>query len=396
MRFSVFLLLLFPVASASAQSILPPDWNPKEAADRVMERLIRVTAPQVKGAHDSELAIVGDRAYVIAEVNDRQPGEAPSWPYIYVSLSVVDLKTMTVEKVFPVAKGGQAFENATLPEGACFVPRVVQKDDKTLRCYFASERPGRRQSQIWIIDYDLETNSFHKTIRPAKLKTSAGTFDMQPRHFYEHAAAHGFQRPAKDYGLYLFDAFKVFDGKTYVAINNYAARHNALAVANEELDTFEIVGHYHMPPNLALSESAVNRLPDGTWMAICRQEGGNRNYAFTISKDGKTWTPAEFRDFVPNGTSSKPTFNHFGDVYYLGWQEATQIDGVSRSVFNIDVSRDGKTWQRKYRFETKKSFQYPSFREHEGTVYFSVTQGDSSPSRKERIMFGVLEGVGGE
>jgi hypothetical protein len=35
-----------------------------------MERLVTVTAPQVKGAHDAEMAIVGDRAYIVAEVDD--------------------------------------------------------------------------------------------------------------------------------------------------------------------------------------------------------------------------------------------------------------------------------------------------------------------------------------
>jgi hypothetical protein len=138
----------------------------------------------------------------------------------------------------------------------------------------------------------------------------------------------------------------------------------------------------------------VNRLPDGTWMAICRQDGGNRNYVFTTSPDGRTWTLAEHRAFIPSGTNSKPTFDRFGGVYYLGRQDVAQIHGVHRSVFNIDVSTDGRIWQRKYRFKTEKSFQYPTFLEHDGTIYLTVTQGDHSPSRKEQIMFGWLEHVG--
>jgi len=58
-----------------------------------------------------------------------------------------------------------------------------------------------------------------------------------------------------------------------VAINNFPGKQNALAVVNEMLDTFEIVGHYNEPQTVQLSESAVNRLPDGSWMAICRQDG---------------------------------------------------------------------------------------------------------------------------
>jgi hypothetical protein len=57
----------------------------------------------------------------------------------------------------------------------------------------------------------------------------------------------------------------------------------------------------------------------------------------------------------------------------------------------VDISRDGRNWERKYRFETPQSFQYPAFHEHEGAIWLCVTQGDTDPSRKERIMFGKLE-----
>jgi poly(3-hydroxybutyrate) depolymerase len=155
------------------------------------------------------------------------------------------------------------------------------------------------------------------------------------------------------------------------------------------------LGHYNQPGEIKLTESAVNRLPDGTWMAICRQEEGTRNYTFAHSTDGRNWSANRYLDFVGNGTNSKPVFERFNGIYYLGWQEATQIEGVHRSVFNIDVSRDGKNWERKYRFETIKSFQYPALREHQGTIYLTVTQGDSAADRKERIMFGKLEGKKG-
>ena len=385
------LIALFPFASVSAQSLLPEDWNPKQAADQVLAGLIQVTAPQVKGAHDAEMAIVAGHAFIVAEVNDDRAGEGAGWPNIYSAMSIVDLNTMTLKKVIPIARGEQAFENETLPIGACFVPRIIKKDGRTLRCYFASERPGKRQAQTWYRDFDIARMAFAGSIHRAKLETSAGTFDMQPQYFHADAVAHGFKKPAKDYGLYLFDSFKVFDGRTYVAINNWPGKQLALAVANDALDTFRIIGHFNEPQSLQGSEPAVNRLPDGTWMAICRQDGGDRNYTFTTSPDGITWSPHRHRDFVPNGTSAKPTFDRFGGIYYLGWQEATQINGVFRSVFNIDVSRDGKDWQRKYRFETEKSFQYPTFRKYNGSIYLTVTQGDSSPSRKERIMFGKLE-----
>lgn len=384
--------LLFAMEPAAA--LVPQTWDPVLAGNQVLDRLVTVTGKEVKGAHDAEMVLTGNHAYIVAEVNDTRAGESAGWPEIYCALSIVNLKTRALEKVIPFARSEQVFQNATLPVGACFVPRILQLNKHTLRCYFASEQPGQRQAQTWYRDFDLKTQRFAETIHKAKLKTAAGTFAMQPRYFHADAAAQGFQKRSKDFGLYLFDSFKEFDGQMYVAINNFPGKQNALAKVNPDRDTFEIIGHYNEPQSVALSESAVNRLPDGTWMAICRNDGGKRNYYFTTSQDGKTWTTGKQLPFVPNGTNSKPTFDRFGDLYYLGWQEATKIDGATRSVFNIDISRDGKTWERKYRFETPHSFQYPTFAEYEGAIWLAVTQGDHSPSRKERIMFGKLEDIG--
>lgn len=390
-RIAVFSLFLSAFFAASRGDELPSDWHPKLAGDRVMEGLVNTSAGRVKGAHDAEFVCVGERAFVVTEANDVKGGEAADWPFIYATMSVVNLKTLAVEKVIDFAKSEQQFENEKLPVGACFVPRIIQKDAKALRCYFASEEPKKRQSQMWMIDFDIDRLEFANRIEKVKLKTTAGTFDMQPQYFHADAVKGGFPRPPVSFGLYIFDAFKRIDGKTYVALNNFPGGQNALATLNDALDTFEVVGHFNQPFDRKLTESATNRMPDGSWLAICRQEGGNRNYVFSTSVDGKTWTVGEHRDFVPNGASSKPTLDKFGDLYYLGWQEITTINKANRSVFNIDVSRDGKTWQRKYRFETEKSFQYPALHEHNGSIWLAVTQGDSDPSRKERIMFGKLE-----
>jgi hypothetical protein len=387
--FSTLLCVQLAALAEPLPKLLPAGWDAKQAADKVLAGLVCVTAPQVKGAHDAEMAIVGGRAYVVAEVNDRRAGESAGWPEIYSALSIVNLQTLAVEKVIPFARSEQVFENVTLPRGACFVPRILQKAAATLRCYFAVEHPGKGQAQTWYLDFDLATASFEKQLHKAQLQTSAGTFDMQPQYFHADAAAHGFKRPAKDHGLYLFDSFKRFDGRLYVALNNFPAGQNALALVHDDLATFEVLGHYNEPQTAQLSESAVNRLPDGTWLAICRNDKGN--YHFSTSADGKAWSVGREMPFVTNGANSKPTFDRFGGVYYLGWQERTRIGGVSRSVFNLDVSADGKTWERKYRFETEKSFQYPTFREHAGVIYLTVTQGDTDSSRKERIMFGRLE-----
>ncbi len=380
------------ISKLEKPQVVPAKWDPALAGDIVMQRLVNTSAPRVKGAHDAEFVCVGERAYIVTEANDVRAGESAGWPEIYATLSIVNLKTLALEKVIDFAKGEQRFENETLPVGACFVPRILQKDANILRCYFTSEDPGKRQSQMWYRDFDLKSGDFMTTIHKAKLQTAAGTFDFQPQYFHADAAAHGFAKKALDSSFFIFDSFKQFGGKTYVALNNFSGKQNALALVHDDLETFEVLGHFNEPQSEALSESAVNRLPDGTWMAICRNDKGT--YHFTTSADGKTWSVGRTLPLVPSGANSKPTFDKFGGVYYLGWQESTRIQGVSRSVFNVDVSRDGKTWERKYRFESPKSFQYPTFHEYDGVIWLVVTQGDKDASRKERIMFGKLEDVG--
>ncbi len=387
MKAFLFLFALM-VPLVSAQSLLPSGWDAALAGDGVMRRLVNTSAARVKGAHDAEFVCVGDCAYIVTEANDLKAGESAGWPFIYATMSIVNLKTLALEKVIDFAKGEQVFENETLPVGACFVPRILQKDAKTLRCYFTSEDPGKRQSQMWFRDFDLKNGDFAPTIHKAKLKTAAGTFEFQPQYFHADAAAQGFTKKAVDSSFFIFDSFKKFDGKLYVALNNFTGKQNALALVHDDLVTFEVLGHYNEPQSQQLSESAINRLPDGTWMAICRNDKGN--YHFTTSADGKTWSVGQEMPHVPNGTNSKPTFDKFGAVYYLGWQEATKIQGVGRSVFNVDISADGRTWERKYRFESPESFQYPTFHEHDGVIWLAVTQGP----QKARIMFGKLEDVG--
>ncbi|MCX5659190.1 MAG: sialidase family protein [Planctomycetota bacterium] len=378
-------------------SLLPSDWNPKAAADRVLAGLANICLPQVKGAHDSDFLIVDDLAYVVSMANDVQPGEDPRWPYVYDTLTIVEAATGKVLETTTFAASGKVYENRTLEAGACFVPRIVRKDERTLRVFFASEVPKARQSQTWYLDYDLARGRFDWNIHQAFVETADGRWPMQPQHLHRAATTVGLRRPAIDYGLYAIDGFKRFDGRghangrVYAVLNNFIIGQNALATLSDDMSTFKVLGHFVQPGHLRLSESAVQRLPDGTWSAITRLEEPPFNYMFATSPDGVTWSTHQHIDRVPNGAHSKPTFERFGGVYHQGWQESTRIDNVSRSVFNIDVSRDGVAWERKYRFETGRSFQYPVFREHEGAVYLTVTQGDHSPSRKERIMFGRLE-----
>ncbi|MBM3891525.1 MAG: hypothetical protein FJ388_20630, partial [Verrucomicrobia bacterium] len=86
--FTALLLTLLPAATPThaqtTKKLLPANWDAKQAGDRVMERLICVTAPQVKGAHDAGMVLADDRAYIVAEVNDLRAGEGAGWLEIHI------------------------------------------------------------------------------------------------------------------------------------------------------------------------------------------------------------------------------------------------------------------------------------------------------------------------
>ena len=376
----------------ATSNILPADWDPKAAADAVMADLVNVCAPKVKGAHDSDFLIVDDKAYIIYMANDVQPSENPRWYFIYNAMTIINIHTKEVEDIITFAASEKDYDNASLPEGSCFVPRMLQVDDTTIRCFFASEAPEQREAQTWYIDFDLETQSFINEIYQAHIITTAGErLPMQPRHYYNDAVRHGFEAPKRDYGVYFIDSFKYFDDKIYAVMNNFPIGQNAWVKVEDDMASFRILGHFNEPNEYRLSEAAVQRMPDGSWLAICRQSRPSQRYTFSRSEDCVNWTVNEYWDMIPDATSSKATFDYFNGVYYLGWQDADSVNDVHRSVFNVEVSRDGENWERKYRFESENSFQYPVFKELDGTVYLTVTQGHHSYDRKERIMFGVLE-----
>jgi hypothetical protein len=128
--------------------------------DEVLANIRKVTAPQVKGAHDADLVLVGDRAFIVEHDNDIKPGHGARDAQ-YCVLTVVNVKTMSVERVLPLAKSAQAFANETLLVGACFVPRIMQRSNPTLRCFFACEdQSGKSQSQTWYRDFAIASLTF--------------------------------------------------------------------------------------------------------------------------------------------------------------------------------------------------------------------------------------------
>ncbi len=358
-----------------------------ERANAVLDRLIRVTDKRVRGAHDAQMVIVYGKAYIVYEANDVQPGEG-AWPFIYSAMSVVDIRENCVTDIETIALPGQSFANVQLKEGRCFVPRILQKDKQTLRCFFCSIDESRRESESWYRDYDTNSRSFSDQIYPLWLETDDGKVMLTPTPFHAGAQKQGFRKAVTQDGPYLFDVDKPIDGKRYVSVNIYSGKLNSLAVFNDDLDTVRILSYIFEPQSEALSEAAVEKAPDGSWVAVLRNDGNNKNYRFAFSCDGKNWTTAEEQPIIQNGSNSKPLLYHFRDVYCLGWQEKPD-----RSRFNIDVSRDFVHWNRMFSFDSMDfSLQYPSLSVWNDTVYICATHcfPGSTGDRRDSIYFGPL------
>lgn len=195
-----------------------------------------------------------------------------------------------------------------------------------------------------------------------------------------------------DYGgPYFFDGVKNLNGTNYSVLNNFVIGQNAVVRLNNSLDTCEILGHVLQPYSEKFTEGAVTILPDSRLMVVLRKESGDYNYMASTSVDGRCWSDAFYLPNIKTGSRSKPMLEKINGVYYMGWQDKEMIENKGRSIFNIDVSVDGINWERKYRFCSVRSFQYPQIKEYAGNLYIAATQGLGDLSGKETIVFGKLE-----
>ncbi|MBQ8835970.1 MAG: hypothetical protein IJ002_00505 [Clostridia bacterium] len=353
--------------------------SPKAAADAVMaENMIKISTDAMKGTHDAQYVFVDNKAYVVYEANDVKAGDLGTDPAEYCTLVIVDLETFEVESVEKFAYSQQVYANETLPVGSCFVPRVIHKDEETLRMFFASQYTDR-QAITYYVDYDIASGSFDKNVYRLNLKTADGTVEFTPEAYIELFRAEGRECKDATRGAYLFDIFDIGDTK-YIALNLFNGGLNSLAKFNDTYDCIEIIGNIgSMTDSVLTTENGIMQLKDGTWMAILRNERGDYNYLFSYSKDGTNWTTPAAEDFVKHGTNSKPILAKFGDYYIMGYNEYT------RGLFHIAYSFDAKNWKTIYSFYAPTTFQYPEFDLCNGQMYFSVTMGN-----KEEIWYGKL------
>lgn len=362
--------------------------TPKERGTLFLSRMIRITNAQICGAYDSQMVIIRGRAYIVYEANDVQPGESPYWPFVYSALSVVDIVSMKLLSTHEIAAPSRIFKNNRLKAGACFTPRILIKDEHTLRIFFVSIDPEVRESESWYRDYDLDRESFDDKIFPLFLKTEAERIPFSPSVFHRIAEVNGFHKPLTQDGPYLFDVDKEIKGKRYAVVNLFFGKLTALAEFNDFLDTLTLHSFITNPDADDLSEAAVERMPDGRWIAILRCDNSNQNYRFTFSKDGINWSSAKELKTVQNGSNSKPFLYHYGKVYCMGWQEKPL-----RSRFNIDVSFDCEHWIRMFSINNMDfSLQYPSLYLWQDQIYVCATHCSPSEAddRRDSIYFGRL------
>ena len=353
--------------------------SPKAAGDAAIANMIRVSSDEMKGTHDAQYVFANGKAYVVYEANDKSAGDLGTDPAEYCALAIVDLETFTLESLETFAYSEQEFANETLPVGSCFVPRVIHKDENTLRFYFASQYTDR-EAVTYYLDYDLATGEFDNNVYHLQLLTEEGKVDFTPEAYIELFRAEGRECKDAKRGAYLFDIFDIGDTK-YIALNLFNGGLNSLAKFNDTYDCIEIIGNIgSMTDEVLTTENGIMQLKDGTWMAILRNERGEKNYMFSYSEDGTDWSTPVEKDFVQNGTNSKPVLVNFDGYYFMGWNEA------SRGLFHIAYSFDAKNWTTIYSFHAPTTFQYPEFDFHDGQLYFSVTTGS-----KEQIYFGKLD-----
>ncbi len=352
--------------------------SPKAAGHAAMAEMLCISTAEMKGTHDAQYVFANGKAYIVYEANNEMAGDLETYEKEYAALAIVDIDSFTVENVEKFAYGNQVYANVTLPKGSAFVPRVIRKDENTLRFFF-SNIVKDTSAYIYYVDYYLATDTFAENAYRLQIMTSRGEEDFSAEVYAELFRADGHECLDGYMGHYLFDIFDIGNTK-YIALNNFHCGQNSLAKFNDTYDCVEIIGNIGgVFDNIKTTESGIVQLKDGTWMAILRNETGDKNYRFSYSKDGKTWSLPRSEDFVKNGTTSKPTLARFGEYYFMGWNE------ISRSLFHIAYSLDAKTWKTLYSFYAPTTFQYPEFNMHNGQMYFSVTTGS-----KEQIWFGKL------
>ena len=360
----------------------------QERANQILCNMVRVTQRRMRGTHDAQMVIVRGIAYIVYSANDIRPGEGYSGPEEYCAMSLVDVAENRLIATKEIAVPSQGFANTQLKAGACFVPRILQKDENTLRCFFLSMDVQNRETESWYRDYYISEGCFSDCIYPLWMETAQRKIRLSPTPFYEEAKKQGFSKALTQDGPYLFDVDKVIDGKRYVMLNLYSGQLNALAEFNDALDTLRIHSFIIEPQHEGLCEAAIEKRPDGHFVAILRNDVGNQNYRFALSEDGLNWTAANEWPIVENGSNSKPFLYRYGDLYCMGWQEKPE-----RSRFNIDVSYDFKHWIRAFAFnDLDFSLQYPSLYEWAGMLYICGTHGrlGGGYDLRDSIYFGQL------
>ncbi len=358
---------------------LSENHSPKAAADEVMQSMIRISSDEMKGTHDAQYVFANGKAYVVYEANNEKAGDPGTYEKEYSALAIVVLRSFTVESIEKFAYGQQEYSNVKLLKGSAFVPRVIRKDENTLRFFFSNIAVSGSSGYIYYVDYDLNTESFDDSAYRLNIMTENGPVYFTAQIYAKLFRESGHACDDSTFGHFLFDIFDVGNTK-YVALNNYRGAQNSLAKFNDSYDCIEIIGNIGGSyDSYRTTESGIMQLKDGTWMAILRNHVGDKNYLFSYSEDGTEWSEPKREEWVTNGTTSKPTLARFGDYYFMGWNE------LSRGLFHLAYSKDAKSWTTLYSFHSATTFQYPEFDMYDGQMYFSVTTGN-----KEQIYFGKL------
>ncbi len=360
------------------------NYSSQAAGSTLISNALKVQADYVKGCHDGWTVIVGEKAYVVYTANDLKAGEDSKWDYIYVALSVIDLKTNTVLRSYPVAAGPTAvhegqMQELAIPDGNAGVARLLQIDETTLRLFFTSNNSGVRQSYTYYADFDITTETFKSDIQRLQLQTPEGKVDFTAKAYYDLAVAAGHPADEVDHDGYILALLPLGD-TCYVNLGNFSGAQNAFAKLTDGYTCLEILGHIGgSTERYRTTEVSIMPLNEGGWMAMLRDQT-SKNYLFSYSEDGTDWSEPAPIDHIDSGVACKPFLRNFGSYYLMGWNE------TDRSCYHLSYSTDAKNWQDLYEIYSPDTFQYFHCFEYAGNLYYNATIGN-----KEQILFGRLE-----
>ncbi len=142
--------------------------------------------------------------------------------------------------------------------------------------------------------------------------------------------------------------------------------------------TWERVGPIHDGKTFGAIQPTLLTAPDGSILALCRNQNGNGNILSTTSRDsGRTWSELKPTS-LPNPNSGIDAVTLKSGQHLLVYNHTRRGEGTprGREMLNVAVSHDGNSWQAALVLdhEPQAEFSYPAvIQTTDGLVHITWT-----------------------